>query len=109
MSGTQLSVSPYRRRLRRNKVGVTARLVVKSGLRETLRREKKIVKTIPVTDGCKDNASDKSQTSDLDVSPDLSISDSGDNQKTIACIIYSFIYLLIILKLYMTFNLYLSR
>ena len=41
--------------------------------------------------GCKDNASDKSQTSDLGVSPDLSISDSGDNQKTIACTIFSFI------------------
>ena len=49
-------------------------------------------------DGCKDNASDKSQTSDLGVSPDLSISDSGGNQKTVACIIYW----LIILKLYMT-------
>ena len=53
-------------------------------------------------DGCKENASEKSQKSDLGVSPDLSISDSGDKQKTIACIIYSFIYLLIILKSYMT-------
>ena len=53
-------------------------------------------------DGCKENASEKSQKSDQGVSPDLSISDSGDKQKTIACIIYSFIYLLIILKSYMT-------
>ena len=53
-------------------------------------------------DGCKENASEKSQKSNLGVSPDLSISDSGDKQKTIACIIYSFIYLLIILKSYMT-------
>ena len=42
-------------------------------------------------DGCKDDASDESQTSDLGVSPDLSISESGDYKKTIPCIIYSFI------------------
>ena len=42
-------------------------------------------------DGCKDDASDESQTSDLGVSPDLSISESGDYKKTIPCIIYSLI------------------
>ena len=48
--------------------------------------------------GCKDDASDESQTSYLGVSPDLSISESGDYKKTIHCIIYS----LTIMKLYMT-------
>ena len=43
-------------------------------------------------DGCKDNASDESQTIDLGVSPDFSISESGDYKKTIHCIIYSFIH-----------------
>ena len=32
-------------------------------------------------DGCKDDASDESQTSDLGVSPDLSISESRDYKK----------------------------
>ena len=41
--------------------------------------------------GCKDDASGNTQTSDLGVSPDLSISESGDYKKTIPCIIYSLI------------------
>jgi hypothetical protein len=41
--------------------------------------------------GCKDKASDKSQRSEIGVSPDLSFSDSGDNREKIACTIYSFI------------------
>ena len=38
-------------------------------------------------DGCKDDASDESQTSDLGISPDFSIRGSGNYRNTIVCII----------------------
>jgi hypothetical protein len=67
---------------------VTARLVVKSGPRKTLRRGKKIVKTIPVMWRVDKMVAKTMQVTRVrQVTWVLSISENGDYKKRIPCII----------------------